>query len=479
MKAKPIMIQGTMSNAGKSLTAAALCRALKQEGYRVAPFKSQNMALNSYVTKDGFEMGRAQVVQAEAAGKEADVRMNPVLLKPTTDVGSQVIVLGKSVGNMSAREYFAYKKQLFPAIMEAYEGLAAENDVIVIEGAGSPVELNLNDNDIVNMGLAEKLSAPVLLVGDIDRGGIFAQLCGTVSLLSDRERALVKGLLVNKFRGDVSLFAEGAKMLERLAGKPVLGVVPYFSLDIDDEDSLSERLSAKGRGEGVDVAVMRLPKLSNFTDFAPFERAKGCSVRYVSRVSEFGAPDLVILPGTKSTIEDLRFLKSGGLAEQIVAAAHRGVPVFGVCGGFQMLGKKVSDPFGCECGGEEAGLGLLPLETVFGREKCLRETQGVIGGISGVFSCLNGQNYTGYEIHMGQSGEHAAVVNSGCVYGTYVHGIFDDAGVAAKMIAALGGAPAENEDARAVKERNYEELAKLFRASVDMQKIKEIIEHGI
>ena len=479
MKARPIMIQGTMANAGKSLTAAALCRALKQEGYRVAPFKSQNMALNSYVTKDGFEMGRAQVVQAEAAGKEADVRMNPVLLKPTTDVGSQVIVLGKSVGNMSAREYFAYKKQLFPAIMEAYEGLAAENDVIVIEGAGSPVELNLNDNDIVNMGLAEKLSAPVVLVGDIDRGGIFAQLCGTVSLLSDKERALVKGLLVNKFRGDVSLFAEGAKMLERLSGKPVLGVVPYFSLDIDDEDSLSERLSAKGRGEGVDVAVMRLPKLSNFTDFAPFERAKGFSVRYVSRVSEFGAPDLVILPGTKSTIEDLRFLKAGGLAEQIVAAAHRGVPVFGVCGGFQMLGKKVSDPFGCECGGEEAGLGLLPLETVFGREKCLRETQGTIGGLSGVFSCLNGQNYTGYEIHMGQSGEHAAVVNSGCVYGTYVHGIFDDAGVAAKMIAALGGAPAENEDARAVKERNYEELAKLFRASVDMQKIKEIIEHGI
>ena len=329
MKARPIMIQGTMSNAGKSLTAAALCRALKQEGYRVAPFKSQNMALNSYVTKDGFEMGRAQVVQAEAAGKEADVRMNPVLLKPTTDVGSQVIVLGKSVGNMSAREYFAYKKQLFPAIMEAYEGLAAENDVIVIEGAGSPVELNLNDNDIVNMGLAEKLSAPVLLVGDIDRGGIFAQLCGTVSLLSDRERALVKGLLVNKFRGDVSLFdvslfAEGAKMLERLSGKPVLGVVPYFSLDIDDEDSLSERLSAKGRGEGVDVAVMRLPKLSNFTDFAPFERAKGCAVRYVSRVSEFGAPDLVILPGTKSTIEDLRFLKAIRRVRRVPDARQKG-----------------------------------------------------------------------------------------------------------------------------------------------------------
>lgn len=220
MKAKPIMIQGTMSNAGKSLTAAALCRVLKQEGLRVAPFKSQNMALNSFVTKEGFEMGRAQVVQAEAAGKEADVRMNPVLLKPTTDVGSQVVVLGKSVGNMSARDYFAYKKTLMPAVMEAYEGLAAENDVIVIEGAGSPVELNLNDNDIVNMGLASRLNAPVLLVGDIDRGGIFAQLCGTVSLLSDRERALVKGLLVNKFRGDVTLFSEGAKLLKNYPQNP-------------------------------------------------------------------------------------------------------------------------------------------------------------------------------------------------------------------------------------------------------------------
>lgn len=479
MKAKPIMIQGTMSNAGKSLTAAALCRVLKQEGLRVAPFKSQNMALNSFVTKEGFEMGRAQVVQAEAAGKEADVRMNPVLLKPTTDVGSQVVVLGKSVGNMSARDYFAYKKTLMPAVMEAYEGLAAENDVIVIEGAGSPVELNLNDNDIVNMGLASRLNAPVLLVGDIDRGGIFAQLCGTVSLLSERERALVKGLLVNKFRGDVTLFSEGAKLLETLSSKPVLGVVPYFSLDIDDEDSLSERLQAKGKGEGIDVAVLRLPKLSNFTDFAPFERSKGCSVRYVSRVCEFGAPDLVVLPGTKSTIEDLRFLKSSGLAEQVVAAAHRGVPVFGVCGGFQMLGKKVADPFGCECGGEEEGLGLLPLETVFGREKCLRETEGVIGGLSGVFSCLNGQNYTGYEIHMGQSGEHAAIVNSGCVYGTYVHGIFDEAGTAAKIVQALGGAPVEDEDARAVKEKNYDELARLFRGSVDMKKVMEIIEHGV
>lgn len=479
MKAKPIMIQGTMSNAGKSLTAAALCRVLAQRGLRVAPFKSQNMALNSYVTKDGLEMGRAQVVQAETARKEPDVRMNPVLLKPTTDVGSQVVVMGKPAGNMPARQYYVYKKSLIPVVMEAYESLAAENDVIVIEGAGSPVELNLNKDDIVNMGLAARIGAPVLLVGDIDRGGIFAQLCGTVSLLAEQERTLVKGLIVNKFRGDVSLFEEGKDLLARLSGKPVLGVMPYTALDIDDEDSLSERLHAKGGGVGADIAVMRLPKLSNFTDFAPFERAAGCSVRYVDKVTQFASPDLIILPGTKSTIEDLRFLKSSGLAEQIVAAAHRGVPVFGVCGGFQMLGRLVRDPYGCECGGEESGLGLLPVETVFGKEKFLRETKGVIEGVSGVFSCLNGQKYTGYEIHMGVSDNSSAVVCSGNVYGTYIHGIFDEAGIVPEILRALGGEKVEQgEDVRALKEKNYNRLAEVFEQNMDVDKILKIIDGG-
>ena len=268
MKAKPLMVQGTMSNAGKSLTVTAVCRVLARQGYRVAPFKSQNMALNSFVTKEGAEIGRAQAAQAEACKKEADVRMNPVLLKPTTDMGSQVIVLGKSVGNYTAREYFSFKKSLKGKILQAYESLAAENDVIVIEGAGSPVELNLNGDDIVNMGLARMVSAPVLLVGDIDRGGIFAQLCGTLSLLSPKDRERVKGLLVNKFRGDLSLFGEGRKLLQRLAGKPVLGVLPYTKIDIDDEDSLSERLKNKrerprlcgalcGEGGGVRLARPR------------------------------------------------------------------------------------------------------------------------------------------------------------------------------------------------------------------------------
>lgn len=484
MKARPIMIQGTMSNAGKSLLAAALCRALVKRGMKVAPFKSQNMALNSYVTKAGEEMGRAQVVQAEAAKILPDARMNPVLLKPTTDVGSQVIVMGKAIGNMTAAEYFRYKKNLLPQILNAYTSLAQENDVIVIEGAGSPVEMNLNDNDIVNMGLAKLLKAPVLLVGDIDRGGIFAQLCGTVSLFTEEEKKLLKGLIVNKFRGDGALFEEGRKMLEERTGYPVLGVMPYAALEIDDEDSLSERLNVKARGEGADVAVIRLPKLSNFTDFAPFEHMEGASLRYVEQVEEFGDPDLVLIPGTKSTLGDLQFLKDSGLAEQIIAAAHRNVPVFGICGGFQILGESVSDPLGKEGGGSAKGLGLLPIQTVFGEEKTLRETSGVFGGLSGIFSCLNGLSYSGYEIHMGESNVKNAVTNVNNVYGSYVHGIFDEKGIAQAMVSALcersGKAVAVSDySAKENKEKNYDKLAAVFEANVDMDAILKIITRGV
>lgn len=479
MRAKPLMVQGTMSNAGKSLTAAAICRYLARRGYRVAPFKSQNMALNSFVTADGKEMGRAQAVQAEASGKAPDVRMNPILLKPTTDSGSQVIVMGKAIGNMSAREYFRYKSKLIPTVQSAYESLASENDVIVIEGAGSPVELNLNENDFVNMGLAEMLKAPVLLVGDIDRGGIFAQLCGTLQLLEEKQREMVKGLIVNKFRGDLSLFGEGKKLLEKLSSKPVLGVMPYAKIDIDDEDSLSERLSRKN-SSGTDIAVIRLPKISNFTDLAPFERMENCSVRYIENPEEFGAPDLLILPGTKSTISDLRFLKESGLAEQIVAAAHRNIPVFGICGGFQILGESVEDPLNMECGGREEGLGLLPVRTVFGKEKCLREVQGKIEGLSGRFSSLNGLSYVGYEIHMGSSGSGNAVISRGNVYGTYIHGIFDGEKIAATIVAALTGKEcSESKDTRSYKETNYELLADLFEKYIDTTLLTKIIEEGI
>ena len=288
--AKSIMIQGTMSNAGKSLLCAGLCRIFRQDGYRVAPFKSQNMALNSFITADGGEMGRAQVVQAEAAGIPPDVRMNPILLKPTTDVGSQVIVNGKVLGNIRAKDYYKRKLEFVPDIMEAYRSLEEEFDVIVLEGAGSPAEINLKQDDIVNMGMAKLADAPVLLVGDIDRGGVFAQLYGTVALLEPDERARIKGTIVNKFRGDVSILEPGIKQLEDLCGVPVAGVVPYLHVDIDDEDSLTERFHTSSQRKLIDVAVIRLPRISNFTDFSPFERYENVSLRYVGKTEDRRAP---------------------------------------------------------------------------------------------------------------------------------------------------------------------------------------------
>ena len=338
-KATCIMVQGTMSGAGKSLLCAALCRIFAQDGWRVAPFKSQNMALNSFVTRDGLEMGRAQVVQAQAAGVEPDVRMNPILLKPSSDIGSQVIVNGEVRGQMPAAEYFRRKKQLIPDILAAYNSLAEDFDIIVIEGAGSPAEINLKSEDIVNMGLAEMVDAPVLLVGDIDRGGVFAQLYGTVALLEPEERARIAGLVINKFRGNVDILRPGLAMLEEKTGLPVLGVVPYLHVEIEDEDSLSERLNARDVVKPLDVAVIRLPHISNFTDFIPLEQHELLGVRYVQRARELGAPDLVILPGTKNTMEDLLWLRQSGLEAAVRKLAQAQTPVLGVCGGYQMLGQ--------------------------------------------------------------------------------------------------------------------------------------------
>ena len=483
-KAKPIMIQGTMSNAGKSLLCAALCRIFKQDGYRVVPFKSQNMALNSFITEEGLEMGRAQVAQAEAAGVKPSVLMNPILLKPTTDVGSQVIVNGEVRGNMRAMDYFKYKKQLVPDILRAYDTLAAENDIIVIEGAGSPAEINLKSEDIVNMGMAKMAKSPVLLVGDIDRGGVFAQLYGTVALLEPEERAMVKATVINKFRGDVSILAPGLEMLYDLVKVPCAGVVPYLHVDIDDEDSLSERLTAGERKE-IDIAVVQLPRISNFTDFSPFARFAGVSLRYVKNVFELGAPDLIILPGTKSTIADLKWLRQNGLEAEILKQASRGTPVFGVCGGLQMLGKSVSDPHGTEGGGELAGMGLLPVETVFAKEKTRTQTEGRFAGLTGVFRDLNGLYYRGYEIHMGQSDNASAVVQQGSVYGSYIHGLFDENGVAETIVRALyerRGLPFDNSavfDAHAYRESQYDLLAKTVREALDMELIYQILEEGL
>ena len=494
--AKNIMIQGTMSNVGKSLLAAGLCRIFRQDGYRVAPFKSQNMALNSFITKDGSEMGRAQVVQAEAAGIDPDVRMNPILLKPTTDVGSQVIVLGQVMGNMTAVEYYKHKKELVPYVMKAYNELAAENDIIVIEGAGSPAEINLKQEDIVNMGFARMVKAPVLLAGDIDRGGVFAQLYGTVALLEPEEKALIKGTIVNKFRGDKAILEPGLVELERLCGVPVAGVIPYMHLDIDDEDSLTERFDNKNSGGRrlIDIAVIRIPKISNFTDFAVFDGYENLSVRYVERPADLGDPDMIIIPGTKSTIADLKWLRESGMEAKILQAADHGKLVFGICGGYQMLGQSVSDPEMTEAETPETikGMGLLPVDTVFVGEKCQTQTRGTLSGITGCLSGPNGLDFEGYEIHMGRSGEgmpvivggHDAVGDAaagGNVYGSYIHGIFDAPGIADHVLKVLcdkkGVDPAElgTFDRAAYKDQQYDLLAKHMRENLDMDLIYRII----
>ena len=486
--AKNIMIQGTMSNAGKSLLCAGLCRIFKQDGYRVAPFKSQNMALNSYITEAGGEMGRAQVVQAEAAGIAPDVRMNPILLKPTTDVGSQVIVNGVVQGNMRAMEYYKRKLEFVPAVMEAYNALAEEYDIIVIEGAGSPAEINLKQADIVNMGLAKLVDAPVLLVGDIDRGGVFAQLYGTVALLEEEERARIKGTVVNKFRGDKKILEPGIKMLEDLCGVPVAGVIPYTHVDIDDEDSLSERFNRGNERKLLDIAVIRLPRISNFTDFSPFERYENVSLRYVDKVSDLHKPDMILLPGTKSTISDLKWLRQSGLEAAVLKAAAAGTLIFGICGGYQMLGNSVSDPDRVEAAGvsDIAGLGLLPMHTVFRGKKVQNQTNGTFSGIQGILSGLNSMAYTGYEIHMGRSREELApVIGNRNVYGTYIHGIFDAPGITDTILQALCAQkgidfPALGTfDMKAYIEQQYDKLADAVREGLDMDLVYKILNREV
>lgn len=486
--AKNIMIQGTMSNAGKSLLVAGLCRVFKQDGYRVAPFKSQNMALNSFITAEGGEMGRAQVVQAEAAGIAPDVRMNPILLKPTTDVGSQVIVNGVVQGNMKAMEYYREKHKYIPAIMDAYESLAAEYDIIVIEGAGSPAEINLKQEDVVNMGLAKMVDAPVLLVGDIDRGGVFAQLYGTIALLEEDEHKRIKGTIVNKFRGDKAILEPGLKHLEELCGVPVAGVIPYTHVDIDDEDSLSERFNRSNERKLIDIAVIRLPRISNFTDFTPFERYENVSLRYVEKVSDLHKPDIILLPGTKSTISDLMWLRQSGLETAIQKAAAAGTLVFGICGGYQMLGESVCDPDQVEaCGVTEiAGLGLLEMDTVFRGEKIQTQTNGVFEGIEGILSNLNGTAYKGYEIHMGRSEEALPpLVGNGSVYGSYVHGIFDTPGITDEILKAVCRQKGIDFNAlgtfdmTAYKESQYNILADAVRSGLDMDLVYRVLNREI
>ena len=502
MTAKPIMLQGTMSGVGKSLLTAGLCRIFKQDGYTVAPFKSQNMALNSFICPDGSEIGRAQAMQAEAAGVEPSCALNPILLKPTTDVGSQVIVDGHPIGNMSAREYFVFKKSLTPHVKASYERLAQRYDIVVIEGAGSPAEINLKDNDIVNMGMAKMARSPVVLIGDIDCGGVFAQLVGTQALLDEDERSLVKATIINKFRGDVSILEPGVELLQERMGTRVAGIVPYVQLDIEEEDSFSGRFATKVTSL-VDIAVVRLPHLSNFSDFSSLSAMEGIEVRYVTRSRELGTPDLIIVPGTKSTIADLRWLRTSGLEASILKEASRGVPVFGICGGYQMLGRLITDPDGAEGGGSIRGMGLLPTETVFSSTKRQVQTQARFAQVPGALSALTGKLARGYEIHMGltrivdegsaaplcmKRGEGDETIPEGCccgnVYGSYLHGVFDTQECAQALVSSLlvakglDASAARAVDYQAYKEAQYDALAATLRASLDIDFIYEILEAG-
>ena len=503
--AKSIMLMGTSSHVGKSILTTALCRIFHQEGRRTVPFKAQNMALNSYVTLDGREMGRAQVAQAEAAGLAPMVDMNPVLLKPTGNAQSQVVIMGEPVGNMSAREYHkGYSLKAWGAVEEALERLREEYDLLVIEGAGSPAEINLKANDIVNMRVAKHLQAPVLLIADIDRGGALASLVGTLELLDEEERALVKGLVINKFRGDVTLLTPALDFLEEKTGKPVLGVVPHIEqLGIDEEDSVS--LDEKNYGDGgagkdqLRIAVIRTPKLSNFTDFDALSNEPDVALYYVTTPDELGSPDLILLPGSKNTTEDLLYIRETGLEVAVRDRVAAGTPLFGICGGYQMLGRVVRDPLHTESEHDEtAGFDYLPIETTFAAQKRLRQV-----AASAAFNFLggriSGKNLLGYEIHMGQTDflektlrpfhivqadgtvSDGAVSADGLVIGTYIHGIFDDDDFRRSLLNRLrvqrGWAemPVQYRY-REAKEHAYDRLAETVRVSLDMEKLREIVE---
>lgn len=491
--AKAIMIQGTMSNSGKTFVTAGLCRVFKQDGYKVAPFKSQNMALNSYITKEGLEIGRAQAMQAEAAMIEPTHWMNPILLKPTSSMGSQVIVNGEVYDNLSAQEYYKMKDNLAPEVMKAFNHLSEENDIIVIEGAGSPAEINLAENDIVNMGMAKMADAPVILVADIDRGGVFASAYGTIKLLPVEDQERFCGIVINKFRGDVDILKPGLTMLEDLTGKPVLGVIPMEKIDVDDEDSLSDRLNQKTITEGIDVAVIRLPHISNFTDFSAFELMDGVSLRYVTDKKELGDPDLILLPGTKNTMGDMEWLIESGLEGAIIRAA-RTTRVIGICGGFQLLGKEMHDPDGVEHGGDMRGLGLLDTKTIFKEAKTRTRIHGHISEEHNIYN-LDNLSVEGYEIHMGTTenlGEaipmitledgrtDAYMTKDGRVWGSYLHGIFDNEDLVFALVQDImkekGINPAENHLSIAeYKEIQYNKLADLIRNSLDMDAIYKVL----
>ncbi|MFG0516756.1 cobyric acid synthase [Kluyvera intermedia] len=495
-----IMLQGTASDVGKSMLVAGLCRIFYQDGLRTAPFKSQNMALNSGITPDGKEMGRAQIFQAEAAGIAPDVRMNPILLKPTSDRKAQIVLMGEVASNMDAVSYHNYKPKLREQIISVYQSLAQEYDVLVLEGAGSPAEINLRDRDIVNMGMAEMAQCPVILVADIDRGGVFASIYGTLALLQDHERTRVKGVIINKFRGDVALLYSGIEQIEALTNVPVLGVMPWLEVDLEDEDGVALQ---KGKyrhiqQREIDVAVVQLPHISNFTDFNALAAQPDVRVRYVRHADDLAGADLIILPGSKNTLGDLLWLQESALAHGILQAQREGVPVLGICGGYQMLGDTLIDEV--ESGlGTLPGLGLLNTVTRFAPHKTTTQATATLdGALPGWLAAVSGMALRGYEIHMGETtrpddaqslmqlcknGQYSvdgAVSDDGQVFGTYLHGLFDsDAFTRAlvnglrerKGLAALDG---DFHYAR-YKAQQFDILAESMRQHIDIEKIYTIM----
>ena len=504
---KNIMLLGTGSNVGKSIIAAGLCRIFYQDGYSVSPFKSQNMALNSYITKDGKEMGRAQVVQAEAANIEPEAFMNPILLKPTTDRKSQVIVNGKVYKNMDAREYFAYKHNLKKDIMTAYNHIRENFDICVLEGAGSPAEINLKEDDIVNTGMAEMADSPVLLVADIDRGGVFAAIYGTVMLLEENERKRIKGVIINKFRGDKSLLTSGIEMIEKLTDIPVLGVVPFVPLGIEEEDSLGiDKYNEKKEGK-IKISVIKLKHISNFTDIDALSHYNDVSLKYVTKSSELGNEDIIIIPGSKNTIEDMKDLIEKNIGREIVRIAKKGTPVFGICGGFQIMGQKIMDPEKIESDLKEiSGLGLLDIETVMKSDKTTTQYKNTVKNVSGILAGTEGMEIKGYEIHQGYSypvnekneennnSENILKNDTGCLFGdenlkgtvkdnvagTYIHGIFDNSEFTNHFLNEVRKFKGldridENFSYSDYKNREYDKLAEVLRENIDIKKIYEIM----
>lgn len=490
--AKTIMIQGTTSSAGKSLLVTALCRIFYEDGCKTAPFKSQNMALNSFITDEALEMGRAQVVQAEACCVQPKTTMNPILLKPTTDKKSQVIIEGRVFKNMDAAEYHEYKKELKDIILRNFNKLSESFDVVVLEGAGSPAEINLRENDIVNMGMAEMADSPVIIVADIDRGGVFASLVGTIFLLSNEEKKRVKGVVINKFRGDIKLLEPGLKQLEEIIKIPVLGVIPYLDVKIEDEDSVTEKFKRKNENKKIKVAVIKLPRISNFTDFDAFTLYDDVSLQYAIDKDELNDADFIIIPGTKNTIDDLIWLKEKGLAERIIELHQKNIPIVGICGGYQMLGKSIEDPHGIESSVPQInGLDIIDMTTIMEKEKVTVQTEGELFNTCGILKNMDGIKIAGYEIHIGQSicvKKHEFIKskkNNGSylkdgVFGTYIHGIFDNAEFTKRFLNNIRTSRGlenfnGNVDYQQFKMTQYKKLANEVRKALDMDKIYRIL----